>query len=183
MSWIASGTQCRLLSRKERFLGVAEGIDGTDETTMGSSCDCHSAVCRVTVREVRVNDTGSASEHALAAKTTSNSRECHRCGEQGHIARGFWRSRNLNGRNPGKQNSRACYSFGKAGLIARSCRTVRKSHGSKYPDTAILTIPSALLTVLQGSKSSLWMMDSACTKHNCNEKSYFSTFTEDEGEV
>lgn len=58
---------------------------------------------------------------------------------------------------------------------------MKKSHEREYPDTVMLAISSALLTVPEGSKLSRWMMDSECTRLICDEKNYFPTFTEDEG--
>lgn len=170
--------------RTEQKCGLLEWVQKesnfTAETVMNSWCDYQSAFSKLSVRELRLRDTESTSEQAFATKAARKSHKCHKFGIKSYSVRECWRNDRLSGQNTGTQDSQICLDCEKLEDISRNCKTVKMCYRKGHLHIAVLIVPSALLTVSDGSKSSRRMMDSACTWQACDEKNYVSTFTQNQ---
>lgn len=161
--------------------GLPKEFDVTAEAIMISEQNYNQAVAKLIVRETRLEDLEIGREKAMATKGVADTRTCHNCGKLGHLAKNCWHKKK---ERDGRKDKRTCFICGKPGHIAKYCRQKGQNINSgDRNETTMVNFPVALMSSPSKEMSEKWMLDSGCTSHISNNRSFFRTFLEKKGSI
>lgn len=142
------------------------------------------SVSQLIIQIITVNDEGEQCNQAFLSqgskpkfgnqacnRNKSGDRKCYVCEKAGHIARNCFF-------NPESSNYKGT-NYGKKYLNTQKIK--KKPNGEK--DFAMISQGQVLITEGKGNRSGSWMIDSGCTAHICNKRSFFKCFVSEKGDV
>lgn len=107
------------------------------------------AVAKLIVRKTRMKVGEELNEQTFVTRTKRDTMKCFNCGEMGHAPRNCGR-KNICKTRQGDGKTMRSYKCGQARHIYTDCRLKNSGPAS---DTAVVTLPSALVTVPNSRKS------------------------------
>lgn len=133
------------------------------------------AVAKLMVREVHSQKKEYVGEKPLVThvKTGNEMCNCYNCVRVGQITRKYRQKK----KTANNTEQRVCFKCGEKGHISRNCQNMDEEENESGTKTAMLMIPSALVTAASFRQSGCWMLDSASNRHLMNNTSHLCDFT------
>lgn len=173
-----------VMSQVEQKRVLLRGLSGDYEVTveliMTYNHTYSEAVAKLIVRERRLGKSAFASPQAWVTMTppSKQPRKCFYCAKPRHMARQCRKMKAGNEKHD-PRNGTKCDKCVKVRLIAEDCHRKNDKHDSEDGpvNTDIVTIAQTSMVMAASSwKSNKPMQDLCCSKHKCNNRSYFLDF-------